>query len=341
MRPELAAHAAQQNGLVTRRQAIEVGYTERELRTLTAVGGRWVTVRRGVYVERELWDALDPYDGQMATRDRAAHLMMVSVHVMSHDSAARAHGLPLLRPRLPLVHVTRPSVGGCRTEHGVKHHLAKVLPGPIEQASGLPVTGLARTCLDLGREHGLEQGVVACDAALRRGVTDGDFAEALVLMQNWAGVTVARASVEYADIGGETPGETLTRLLLIELGLGQVETQFPVKVTGGVAWCDLRVGCHIVEFDGRQKYRRIEDGGFAKKDPGDVVWDERKRQQEVCSRGLGMSRVIWADLWGAAREATKARIRAEYAVTLRSYGSVLPEQLEAFAQTMRGRRRTA
>ena len=47
---------------MTRRQAVAAGHTERELRTLTAVHGPWVVVRRGVYVERELWDSLTGYD---------------------------------------------------------------------------------------------------------------------------------------------------------------------------------------------------------------------------------------------------------------------------------------
>ena len=52
MRPSVAAAAAQQGGLITRRQAVEAGCTERELRTMTAVNGPWLVVRRGVYVER-------------------------------------------------------------------------------------------------------------------------------------------------------------------------------------------------------------------------------------------------------------------------------------------------
>src|SRR5262245_42806713 len=117
MRPELAAIAATQSGLVLRRQAVDGGYTERELRTLTAVGGCWVIVRRGVYVERELWDHLAPVE-QWRLRDIAAHLTMRAPHVMSHDSAARLHRVPLLEPAVPLSHVTRPGVWGSRTEHG-------------------------------------------------------------------------------------------------------------------------------------------------------------------------------------------------------------------------------
>src|SRR5687767_798670 len=68
MRPELVALAASQGGLVTRRQAVHSGYTERELRTHTAVAGPWVVVRRGVYVDRGFWEALDSL-GQWRLRD--------------------------------------------------------------------------------------------------------------------------------------------------------------------------------------------------------------------------------------------------------------------------------
>ena len=37
---------------------------------------------------------------------------MTRPHVMSHDSAARALGIPMLRPARELSHITRPGVGG-------------------------------------------------------------------------------------------------------------------------------------------------------------------------------------------------------------------------------------
>lgn len=341
MRPELLAHASLQHGLVTRRQAVAAGYTERELRTLTKAGGTWVVVRRGVYMERTTWDLLPAYGGEMAARDHAAHLVMVRTHLMSHDSAARAHGLPLLRPQHDLVHVTRPGVGGGRTEHGVKHHIGKALPEVVSVAD-LPVTSLARTSLDLAREHGFAQGLGACDAAMRRGVTIENFDLELAQLWSWPYVGSARAAVEYADPGAENIGESLARLLVIELGLvGDLETQFPVALPGGIAWCDIRVGCHLFEFDGRQKYLRPVDGGVSEKEASQVVWDERQRQTEVCGHGLGMSRIVWADLWGQSRERAKARLRAEAMVTLQRFGHQLPADVAAFAERMRGRRRSA
>ena len=54
-----------------------------------------------------------------------------------------------------------------------------------------------------------------------------------------------------------------------------------------------------------------------------------------------MSRVIWDELFGAARAKTRARLLAEYAVTLARFGEALPPHLATFADRMRGRRRPA
>jgi hypothetical protein len=339
MRPELAALAAAQSGLVLRRQAVEVGYTERELRTFTAVGGAWVVVRRGVYVARSLWESLEP-DQQWRLRDVAAHLTMSRSHVLSHDSAARINGLPFLRPRQMLTHVTRPGVWGSRTEHGVKHHLSRLQPS-IETEPGYPVTGLARTALDLGREHGFVTGVTAADAAMRRGVTDDDFADELDSMICWPYVTQARAAAEHADPGAENVGETLARLLVSEVApeLGPPRTQFPIRTPSRVAWCDLLLGCHVFEFDGRIKYLRPHHGGVADRPVEDVLWDEKKRQTEICAEGVGMSRIVWDDFWGAARAAAVRRLRAELDLSLVRFGDRLPAQLEAFASQLTDARR--
>lgn len=343
MRPELAAIAATQSGLVLRRQAVATGYTERELRTLTAVDGAWVIVRRGVYVEREVWSSMSPRDGQWWLRDLAAHLAMSAPHVLSHDSAARAHSLPFLRPRRQLTHVTRPGVWGSRTEHGVKHHLSRLAPSPVVTATGVAATGLARTALDLGREHGFETGVSACDAALRRGVTKAELATELETMTCWPRITGARAAVEHADPGAENVGESLARLLVAEVafgfGLGPPRTQFPVRLRKGVAWCDLLVGCHVVEFDGKVKYLRSADGGVADVPVENVLWEEKRRQTEVCGRGLGMSRLVWDDLWGAAREAALRRVGEEMGQSLVRFGPRLPDELRIFAASRSSERR--
>jgi hypothetical protein len=337
MRPALRARAATQGGLFTRRQASEAGHTEREIRTATRSGGPWVTVRRGVYAERELWETVDGYDGPALLRDRAAHLSMQHDHLMSHDSAARAHGLAFLRPRTELAHVTRFGVGGTRTDHGVKHHMTRLGLLNTTTLASMPVTGLARTAVDLAREHGWVSGTVACDAALELGLDQADLAAELVPMWCWPDVTQARTAVDLCRPGAETPGETLLRLLVLELEIGEIDLQFPVRTRSGVAWTDLRVGCHVFEFDGRIKFRRPDQGGVADRPVEDVLWDERTRQSEICAEGLGMSRVVWDELLGAPRDRTLARLGREYAVTSAQFGDVLPERLARSAAEIRQR----
>jgi hypothetical protein len=338
MRQELAALAAQQGGVFTRAQAMDAGYRAPELRGLTAVGGDWVTVRRGVYMDRAVWDELDMYAGQPLARAWAAHLTTRVEHVMSHDSAAHGWGLPVVLAQPALVHITRPGVWGSRTEHGIKHHLA-LEPVEAAVAAGLPVTGLARTAMDLAREHGVATGACAADRAMRWGVIADDFAEVLAGMTCWPGVTRSRAAARVADPGADTPGETLLRLMVGELGIGRPTTQFPVQVSnGGVAWCDLRVGRHIFEFDGRRKYVDQSAGGDADREVEGIIWDEKVRERDVTSHGLGLSRVFWDDCLGRARSKTMRRLHDEYAGTVRRFGTRLPPDLVAFELRMAAER---
>ena len=344
MRPKLKALATRQGGVVSRRQCLAVGYTEVELRGLTAVHGPWVTVRRGVYAERDLWDQLTGWDDRARLRDRAVHLAMSTEHVMSHDSAARALGLPLLRPGLELSHITRPGVGGSRTERGVKHHLTRLPLGDTVVLDRMEVTGPARTGVDIAREHGVAAGIVTIDRVLANGTPRAALELEIATMWCWPGVRTAREAVARADAGSESVGESLTRVLLEDAGLGQAETQFPVRADGHVYWLDLLVGCHGVEFDGRQKLRSVANGGLAERPVEDLLWDERARQIAICGEGLGMSRVSWDDLFGRARQRTIERLQREYAVTVERFGTQLPAHLAEQAARIRRtapRRRSA
>ena len=169
----------------------------------------------------------------------------------------------LLLPDPFMPHITRPGVLGSRTKSGVKHHKAVFHPRQVLQVNGFLVLDHARTAVDIAREHGSPHGVVACDAALRLGAVVGQLERALLPMRNWPHVKRARAAVDLADPGAESLGETLARMLVEELGIGRPQTQFGITDGRREAWCDLRVGRHVFEFDGRIKYQRRQDGGVA------------------------------------------------------------------------------
>ena len=188
--------------------------------------------------------------------------------------------------------------------------------------AGLELSSPAWTAMDIGREFGFEDGVVAADAALRLGAKPADLDRALEVMTSWPHVTQARQAAAVADGGAQSIGETLTRLLVLELGIGIPETQFAVVDRGRVAYVDLRVRRHLFEFDGKVKYLGRELGGVADTPPEQVVWEEKRREDWLRNHdgGYGMSRVTWPELFGRARAETKRRLAREYAESERRYG---------------------
>lgn len=331
MRPELQAIAERQGGVVLRHQALSAGYTPAEIRALLRPGGEWCKARKGAYVESDRITAATTESERLIVKDWAAHLVTRVPHFMSHDSAARVQCLPLIRSDKPEAHITRPHLSGARNEFGIRHHLSR-RPVSVDDIGGMAVTGKARTVVDLGRWHGFAQCVVAADAALRAGVTHSDLTAELEREAAWPSIGPVRAAIAFADAGAENIAESLARILVAELDLGPIHTQFAVHIADGrIVWCDMRVGCHLIELDGLVKFTPVERGGVATKTPEQVLWEERKRQQMICAEGLGMSRLTWADLFGRTRELTKARIRQEYAVTRARFGPTLPAHLVEFA----------
>lgn len=306
--------------LISRREAMVEGLSPDDVRRLVT-RGLWVPVRRGWYTPAEHWESLDVHRGRPLLTIRAVHRGLHKLAVVSHASAALLLDLPALRPHDELVHVTTYGSPRARVRNGVKHHQSRFRLGDVQVVDGLPVLGLARTALDIARESGFLAGVCAVDAARQRGVSLADLWEARAPMSHWPNVTVADAVLEFSDGGAESLGETLTRILLDEIGIGPVETQFELRDATGWARCDMRVGRHIVEFDGFVKLQSVDLGGFARRDPAEVVAEEKRRQDWVCGFHLGMSRVTWPELWGRQRDLTKQRLRREYEATVARFGT--------------------
>jgi hypothetical protein len=328
---------AAQHGLITRTQALDTGLSPTTISHLVR-NGTWVIIRRGVYADAELWRSLDVHHGQHRLRTRAAILKMRRNWVTSHDSAGHEHGLAMLLPPEPHVHITRPGWPKAWTEYGVKHHLARFLDEQVVEVNGLPTLDLARTAVDIAREHGSPYGEVACDSAMRLGVRRTALAAAAEPMRNWPYVTDVRQAIAFARPGTGSVAETLGRILVEEVGLeGEVEIQFPIRrPSGSVAWLDIVVGCHGFEIDGKGKYIPTEAGGLATAPPFEVLWAEKKREREVHQVGLGTSRIFWEDFWLPQRLDAKRRLRSEYDETVQRFGTRLPERLIREAREIRG-----
>ena len=132
-----------------------------------------------------------------------------------------------------------------------------------------------------------------------------------------------RETIELADSGAANPAESASRALVLELGHGIPETQFGLTDGHRTVWCDLRIGRHIVEFDGKVKYRSRETGGLAV-DPAQALWEEKTRQDFITGFKLGVSRLTHADLTHG-RAAASRRLARECADTASRYGTSIAD----------------
>ena len=319
MDPRILGLMADQHGLVTFRQARDFGLVDRDVARLVRRGS-WLRVRHGVYVDADTWTALDAYRGQPLLRVRAAHLVVQRVHWFSHESAALIHCIPLADPRTARVHLTRPRVLGDRDKAGIVHHKAVFQPGQATVVEGLPVLDIARTACDLARGSGLVAGMAACDNALRRGVTESELRAVREQMRCWRGARTVETAIDLADPGAENFAESAMRELVHSLGIGWPSTQFGLRAEGRTVFGDVRVGRHVFEFDGKVKFVRVADGGVAERDPVEVLWAQKERQDFITGFKLGVSRVTYRDL-GVGRPQAVARLRREYADTVARFGT--------------------
>jgi len=336
MRPDVLAIMSTNHGLITRAQARAAGLTGREIDRYVRTGS-WVAVRRGVYVDAELHAALTTLTDKQRLRDRAACLSINVPYVRSHTTSALEQEIAVLLPPSPMTHVTRPCVG-THNKNGIKHHLAPYRPDQVIEVHGFKVLDPVRTAIDIAREHGHPYGVVAVDRVRWMGHPISEFEAVLESMIHWPDRRRAVFAVARSDDGAESIGETLARDLLEEMGYTGISTQFGLTDGRREAWADLRVGRHLVEFDGKLKILGRQRGGVALRRAEDVVWDEKVREDFLRGFHLGMSRLTWSDVWGNGREAAKRRLEREISATNALWGTSIAD-LERYI--IRRRRRAA
>ncbi|MPZ94490.1 MAG: hypothetical protein GEU96_06105 [Propionibacteriales bacterium] len=309
MRPDLAAIAAHQGGVVLRGQAVQCGYTDDEIARLRRQG-QWVRLRRGAYVRRQVYDSFDEL-GRAALVTRAATLVLAPPAYASHTSAVAIHRLPTFDLPMKELHFTRPSRHRGRKIAGINHHEASLLDSERTTVDGLHVTSLERTPLDIARTFGFVPGVVCADSALYRGADAALMLALATRMTDWNGSRDISACLGFADAGAQSPGESLSRIAVVEAGLPAPRTQFEVHKGDFLAFADLAIpGMRLLlEFDGRMKYRRRRDPTDPVIDDGDIVWAEKEREDVLRELGWDVVRIIWGELFGPRRILLLQRLR--------------------------------
>lgn len=255
------------------------------------------------------WYATRTPDGDTdrhVLRSRAVLRHLDGRAALSHQSRVVAAGLPVWRADLGAVHVTRIRDRVTRRRpHLVSH---SQVPGlTITSQPGLGcVVPLAVAIVQTGLTAGAMDPAIAADAAVRTEcVTREELQSAVELLTGHRGLRRTAAALGRCDGRHESAGETRLAHLMADLGVA-VTPQLKVTTRLGTRRVDFRIDgtSVLLEFDGKVKYTDPQRAG-------NVLWQEKRRQDALEDEGWTVVRVTWADLDDPA--ALWARIRAAIA----------------------------
>lgn len=168
----------------------------------------------------------------------------------------------------------------------------------MTEIDGLRVTSAARTVLDLARSLPFDAAVVTGDAALRVGLSPDLLDASLALAAFRPGIGAARRVLGFLDGRSESPGESLSRVVMARDGLPKPDLQLAIADDLGFfvarsdfGWAEYKT---LGEFDGKIKYDALLRPGETLQD---VMWRERKREDALRDLGWQVVRWLWADLY--------------------------------------------
>jgi very-short-patch-repair endonuclease len=283
---DLAKIACLHDGLITRTHAAARHVSPNVLRAAVRDGSLH-RMRPGLFVTRSRWLEAQPHERYALT---ARGLLLTHPDwIASHHAALALHGLPLHDVDLRLVDFAAP-VRASKVRPGLHIHVATAEQIEHAGTTSPRAVPVADACVLTAAASGFRAGVVAMDAALARSLTTPRELEAALLLPGARyGVARSRAAIAATDSRCESPGETLTRLVLRDAGM-VVRSQ--VTITDGdgfIGRVDLLVGERVVvEFDGAVKYAGL--------DGARELMKEKQREERLRDAGYRVVRVTWADL---------------------------------------------
>ena len=256
------------------------------------VRGLLLRLRRGVYVERVSFEGMTP-EQQHVVRMRALAAVSNRPVVFSHFSAAVVHRVPVLWTRLGRLHTTiaAPREGG---QEAVVGHLLPLHAGEVMQVGSLLVTAPARTVIDVAAGAPFDEGVMATDAALRRGMDRSVLEQAIDAAGPRRAGKRMREAVAFGHPGGESAAESRTRTTLLRLGFAPPELQHRLVLHDGtevfldLLFPEFRVGG---EIDGAKK---LLDPAIAR-DARLALVAEKRREDAIRLQLAGLARWGWVE----------------------------------------------
>lgn len=284
--------------LFLRRDALAVGYDDRDLQRACATGVL-AKVRHGTYIAKGVWEAADEVQ-RYVLRGRGAMLTHGQRVALSHTSAAAEYGLALFRPDLRHIHLTRVDGGNAGIRGDIRYHAPdpqlhdlvwdghRLLVAPVRAALGTAVL------------HDQVAGVVVLDSLLHHDLaTLEHVVEAYRQVAHHPWSRSLQIVVRLARDGAHSAFESQMRMFFWYHHIPPPELQFNIYDEHGhvFAVTDFAWPAHglLGEADGRVKYGRSLQPG---QDPADVLWAEKQREDAIREiTGMRMIRYVHQHLY--------------------------------------------
>ncbi|MEH0842535.1 hypothetical protein V6U81_09120 [Micromonospora sp. CPCC 205711] len=276
--------ARAQDGVVTRAQALQLGFGRHEIDNLVTFG-RWRPLARAVY----LIDSRAPVARR--SRIRAAVLSLGSSARAVLGTAAELHGIAGL-PRTEEIHIALPGRAARATrvqDPAIVLHQLDRPAGSVVPVRGIAATSPLRTVVDIILRAPRYPAVSVLDSALnRRLLTEDDLSLVPALVRRRRGAVAARGYLTEADGRAQSPLETRTRLRCVDGRIPPDVLQLEVRDADGyllgigdLGWRGPKI---IAEADGRAAH-----------DTPDAVFADRRRQNRLANAGWAILRFTWQD----------------------------------------------
>lgn len=279
-----------------------------------------VRIRRGLYLPSDEWNPMKEWE-QFEVRIHAVQSTAKIAPVFCGQSGAVVLGLPLIDTPPEVETLVRRTSGGGRSKNGIRRRFGDPEADNILTIDGLRATPVTEILRDLAARLPFSHSLPAFDAGLDRagksaylthGIASQDelrrrLVDCLGELSATKQARVLRV-LAAADARSGSPGESLSRAVMIQAGFPMPELQARFKDRQGlIGYTDYYWPEHglVGEFDGWAKYSRGEylQGQL----PEDVLKAEKIREDRLRATGLRVVRWIWPEARNAAALCAKLR----------------------------------
>ena len=253
--------------------------------------GELVQLTKSMYFCAETWKRLKEYE-KAFLRCYAAGCQSRKA-VLVDCSAARLNGVWTIARNEPVT-LAVPNGRPASTKSGwtgYEYRHRKIPEADIIHDGPVRYTDAIRTAVDIARERGVREGVIAMDSVLSG---HGDhlyeellhqFRAAIARLAGTKGIANARKALPLASRLSDSPYESLLRLILDAYGV-----PYRTQAAIGRYRVDFLIGDNlVVEVDGWEKYEDV---------PHEVLRKQRVRDDWLAERGYKVLHFYTEDFWG-------------------------------------------